>query len=193
MKKKSPAEELKSLAADIETEIKRWNVYFTQGGQDPTWPDGCNMNLIRNHIIYDKMRIDEISKEHGLEYPQEYDYPTPQEVENSFMARSDEIRANALKSLAVYEADPDYQYLLRTAQNVDDKLEKETCLRAVLGYVTGLRDFIETDRLVDMRRHERSERYLDSFRECAARLQAALTRRNQQESVQLSLFDLVGW
>lgn len=37
---------------EIEAEYTRWNYIANNGCQDPFWPDGCNMNLIRNHIIY---------------------------------------------------------------------------------------------------------------------------------------------
>lgn len=51
--------------AEYEKEIvlaqKRWRYIKKYGCSDPFWPDGCNMNLVRNHIIYYLMKIQELS------------------------------------------------------------------------------------------------------------------------------------
>ena len=42
--------------AQIREEVNRqflhWNALADGGCHDPHWPDGANMNLVRNHIIY---------------------------------------------------------------------------------------------------------------------------------------------
>lgn len=38
-------------AKQLEDSFNQWDHYRTQGGSDPFWPDGTNMNLIRNHIL----------------------------------------------------------------------------------------------------------------------------------------------
>lgn len=43
---------IEQILQEIENEYTRWNHIANNGCQDPFWPDGCNMNLIRNHIIY---------------------------------------------------------------------------------------------------------------------------------------------
>lgn len=43
---------IQQILQEIENEYTRWNQIANNGCQDPFWPDGCNMNLIRNHIIY---------------------------------------------------------------------------------------------------------------------------------------------
>ncbi len=40
------------LQAEIDHEFAVWNEIAQNGCSDPSWPDGVNMNLIRNHIIY---------------------------------------------------------------------------------------------------------------------------------------------
>ena len=37
---------------EVDREFRRWNLLADGGCQDPGWPDGVNMNLVRNHIIY---------------------------------------------------------------------------------------------------------------------------------------------
>lgn len=36
---------------EIDREFHRWNELANGVCQDPFWPDGMNMNLVRNHII----------------------------------------------------------------------------------------------------------------------------------------------
>ena len=58
-KRKGPSleKQLEEAIANHAAEYKQWHHYWTYGGQDPSWPDGCNMHLIRNHIEF---RIDSI-------------------------------------------------------------------------------------------------------------------------------------
>lgn len=36
----------------VQAEFARWDHIFAHGCADPSWPDGVNINLVRNHIIY---------------------------------------------------------------------------------------------------------------------------------------------
>jgi len=89
------------------------------------------------------------------------------------MARPDEIRAAAKVSLERYKADPNYQYLLQHCEDFTPKTRNRLSIDAVIGYATGLERAINEDKLVDMRRHERCEHYLQSFEDCVRRMQAA--------------------
>lgn len=162
-------DERKVLEKELKDSFDRWEHYFHYGGQDPFWADGVNMNLIRNHIIYQKEQLKE------LEYfPEIYYRETPPEVDSNYMARPDEIREHAKLSLATYIADENFQYLSWNVGKVDEKTAKAICLGNVLGYVEGLKTFIENDSLIDMRRHEKPQNRLDSFRSCRKKLEAAL-------------------
>ena len=54
----------------------------------------------------------------------------------------------------------------------------------MLNYAQALETAIQEDDLVTMRRHERADRYLDSFRSCAVKVRDVL------ESQELNLFAL---
>ena len=86
MKKKTPEQELKELCEEIRKEIDHWEDINQNGCNDPFWPDGCNMNLTRNHIIYAKHQIAQICDGHGMPIPEEMYLPTPPEVSNYYMA-----------------------------------------------------------------------------------------------------------
>lgn len=60
---------LESLCEDIRTNVTVWKRYRDKGGSDPSWSDGDNMNLCRNHIIDDRRRIEETIARDGIEPP----------------------------------------------------------------------------------------------------------------------------
>lgn len=59
-KEKSIEEQIKEETAMLIDSFLRWEHIRTYGCQDPFYPDGENMNLIRNHIIYGKSRLEEL-------------------------------------------------------------------------------------------------------------------------------------
>lgn len=86
MKKRTTEQELNSLRMQICQEIAHWEYINQNGCHDPFWPDGTNMNLTRNHIIYAKRQISEICERHGIPLPEEMYLPTPPEVSDYYMA-----------------------------------------------------------------------------------------------------------
>lgn len=95
MKKKlNPIDE---YAPQIVREIGHWNYILENGCNDPFWPDGCNMNLTRNHIISYKREIAEYCEATGSELPPEYYLPTPPEVDNDYLAIKKGKRADSLR------------------------------------------------------------------------------------------------
>jgi len=155
-------------AKNLEESFARWEDIYHNGCSDPTWPDGTNLNLVRNHIHYYKRQIEEAMPLGG--YPAVYYRPDPPEVDPNYVAHADAIRLGAAQSLKLYEQDANYQFLRQQFEHVDPKLRKKICLENVLGYHSSLKSAIERDDLVAMRRHRRSEIYLSSFEDCAARL-----------------------
>ncbi len=59
-REKSIEEQIKEETAMLIDSFVRWEYIRTYGCQDPFYPDGENMNLIRNHIIYGKNRLEEL-------------------------------------------------------------------------------------------------------------------------------------
>lgn len=86
MRNKTPDQEIKELCKEIRMEINHWEHINQNGCNDPFWPDGCNMNLTRNHIIYAKRQIVQICDEYGMTYPEEMYLPTPPQVNDYYMA-----------------------------------------------------------------------------------------------------------
>lgn len=86
MKEKSPEEKIKDFCKKIRNEISTWKHINKNGCNDPFWPDGCNMNLVRNHIIYYRHMIVEICEENHLQIPEECYLSLPPEVDNNYMS-----------------------------------------------------------------------------------------------------------
>jgi len=91
-RKQTPEQKISELAADIEREIAHWKWLNNEGGSDPFWQDGCNMNLTRNHVIHDKRQIFELCTANGLPLPDAYYLPTPPEVNDSYMANLKQVQ-----------------------------------------------------------------------------------------------------
>lgn len=156
----------------LERAYAHWQDLYENGGLDPFHADGENLNLVRNHIIYYKHQIEETCPLYTADALYQRDLPP--EVCQDYMARFDEIRTAAEKSLKIYQADPNYQYLLRQQDMLTPRQRKDTMIDNVLGYVRGLEIAMWEDDLVSMRRHRKPDGYLESFRGCAERVRAAL-------------------
>ena len=168
---------------ELQEAYDRWAHLYEHGGSDPFHTDGTNLFLVRNHIIYYRRMLEENPTLEG--YPVAYYKEIPPEVDQNYMARPDEIRAAAKVSLETYKADPNYQYILQHYNDFSSKTRNKLCIDNVIGYATGLEQYIKEDRLVDMRRHERCENYLKAFEDCAGRM-----RETAPESYQQSLFSV---
>lgn len=86
MKKNTPEQQLKLLCGLIIRERADWNYINENGCNDPFWPDGCNLNLTRNHIISYKRDIAELCEKTGMALPEEYFLKVTPEVDNNYMA-----------------------------------------------------------------------------------------------------------
>ena len=171
-----------SPEAELQKSFDQWDALYEFGGHDPFWPDGVNLNLVRNHILYYKKQIEESFELEN--YPAIYHQENPPEVPQNYMARADKIRENAKCSLALYKQDENYRFLLGRVDRIDPKDEKRLCVKNVINYVKGLEAAIASDDLVTMRRHENPERYPPSFEQCAQRVRELKPPENEQ----LSLF-----
>ena len=86
MREKTSDQRIKECVGGIIREIGIWNHINENGCNDTFWPDGCNMNLTRNHILSYKQQICEICEENSIPLPEAYYLPTPPEVDDNYMA-----------------------------------------------------------------------------------------------------------
>lgn len=162
-----------NLEGNLKERFTRWDYLYKYGGYDPFWSDGTNLNLVRNQIIYTKRQIEQAYQSEC--YPEIYYRETPPEVDLHYMARPDEIRTNAKKSLMLYKSDKNYLYLKENAEFLTEKEKKELCINNVLNYKKTLQEAIVNDDLIVMRIHKNPKSYLDSFLECSIKMKKILT------------------
>ena len=157
-------------AAALENSFARWDFIHEHGCSDPFWADGVNMNLVRNHIMYYKQKLSEEATLFLL--PEAYYREVPPEVDNNFMARPDEIRQNAARSMQIIDADENLKFVQQQSVHLTEKQLKQLCIPAILGYAENLRRAISEDDLLTMRRYENPNGYLESFQSVAQKLRS---------------------
>lgn len=174
----------KEVPADYKAALKncfdRWEHLRVYGGSDPSFADGVNMNLVRNHIMYFKEKIEETLPP----YPEVYHRETPPKVDMDYIARPDEIRENAKISLAQFEGNDSLRYLREAVRELIDTQADRLHIQNILGYETALRMAIAEDDLITMRRYENPERYLQSFEQAAN----AVRQLEPEENFQMRFF-----
>lgn len=90
MKRTPPEQELQLLRKKLLIERVRWGDFNEKGTSDPFWPDGCNINLTRNHILSYRNQIAKLCEENGFSLPFEYFLKVPPEVDDNYMANLEE-------------------------------------------------------------------------------------------------------
>ena len=104
-------DKVKEYRQCIHREIEYWKAINQNGCNDPFWPDGYNMNLVRNHIISYQRQIREICTENQLPLPEEYYLSIPPEVDNNYMANfKQKPRVERLRQLGRIMTGYVYQY-----------------------------------------------------------------------------------
>ena len=178
----------------LKQDYERWEYLREYGGSDPFWDDSVNMNLVRNHILYDKSQLAEKYGTDYEKYPEIYFRELPPEVHRGYMTCAAQIRDQAVKSLDIYLSDASFQYLLLNKDRLNKKEAEKISLFNVLGYASGLAYALKEDDLVVMRRHVgRPEGYQESFAACAQKMKEILCKKQEEqeevrEDGQLSLF-----
>lgn len=156
-------------AAELEKSFQLWDKLYTKGGSDPFWSDGVNLNLVRNHIIGYKEQL--AARENTLlGLPDIYYRETPPEVDKDYMARPDEIRANARKAMEIIDADENLKFIREQSASLSEQQIKRWCIPAIINYAENLRRAIAEDDLITMRRYEHPDGYLDSFKTAARKI-----------------------
>lgn len=174
----------------------QWEYLYTYGGQDPFWPDGVNLNLVRNHIIYEKRQIEELLQDEqentffSTPYPDIYHRPTPDEVDSNYMARADEIRARANEQIALYQQDPNFLYIMdhykEAFPNGETKAHKAAGIHpGMFTRFWRLHIDLESGNLVDLRRdfYKSYEENKEDLEQVAKKLQCFLEADHSKDDM----------
>lgn len=85
--KRTPEKKAEDLSFRIRMDFMHWKHMKRFGSHDPHWPDGTNMNLVRNHILHDQGELLELCKSTKLKCPKEARLKPPKKVSEDYMHR----------------------------------------------------------------------------------------------------------
>jgi hypothetical protein len=97
-KKPTPQQSLQTLCQKANDTITRWKSHKENGCNDPTWPDGVNMNLLRNHLFSYKGQIRELCAENNFPLPLEAFLPNLPYTDENYFAKPYSERAQRIMS-----------------------------------------------------------------------------------------------
>ena len=182
-KKLSLKEELEKTLTE---RYERWDDIFQFGTNDPSWADGVNLNLVRNHILYIKSQIEEqLDKQ---DYPDIYYKDVPPKVDYDYIARPKEIKEKAVRCFNTLEQYPHLEEVLASRMYLDDKELMNLGIFFLINRVKELKEAIEKDDYVTMRRLSRdSDTFLKSLEEAYHKIE----EYKLKEERQLSLFEMM--
>jgi hypothetical protein len=183
-KKISVQDELQTLVKQMLESYSRWDDIKKNGCNDPFWSDGCNINLVRNHIFHYKNKIKEFCEENNLELPPEYSKVIPNLMPNDFMAVPDKIKKDAKDAYKIYCSTNLFKKLEDMAK--DFKKEFKGIASSFIGYKISCKTAIKNNNLVEMRRYN-PERAKDDIK----RMKEFIKDKNTskiEEFKQMSLF-----
>lgn len=195
----SPEHLLKKYAEDLQSDFDRRDYLIENGGTDPNYTDGFNINFKRRHIIIKKKWIEEICKEHNLSYPEIYFRETPDLIDDSYMAKTDEIKSEANSVYEKISEYPAYLELLTYEEKFSEKELKSVHYYSTVGMVTRLKKAIEENHFLNMRTFSRTTFCYECLDRCLERIKALIpepvrltvaSSSVNTNCVQLSLFDL---
>ena len=76
---------LKTIDKSITDEYTFWREIYEGVYSDVDVKDGVNLNIVRNHILYEKNRCEELLGDCYHLYPDSYFFPVPAELPEDFM------------------------------------------------------------------------------------------------------------
>ncbi len=167
---------ISSLERDLHNQYVRWNDILINGCRDPFVSDGLNMQKIRRRIIQVRRQIKRLYP--LRDQPISLEYLLPPVVKEDFMARSNEIRENAQKTLWILRNSKDYVYIAQNFLLLTGKdKETEEYIQTILREIECFSEDIEKDDLLKLRRNETPDWILSGLKIAAAKVENLLVEK----------------
>lgn len=171
---------------ELEKAHEHWLDIYENGCFDPSWSDGINLNLVRNHMLYYQKEIEE--QYEGQEKPAVYYKAIPDEVDVHYMANTDQILKNAENLFERLAQMQEVSDLLHAEEYLSDKEISQLNIRININRINALKEAIETQDYERMRSiSHRPEEEIENVLNAHDRLM----NRQHEEGEQLSLFDMM--
>lgn len=78
---------IREVCEDIHKAYLHWKDMYFNGCSDPSYEDGVNLNLVRNHCVYYQRELEQLCGTDFFKLPDEYYWPIPPEVPQHYMAK----------------------------------------------------------------------------------------------------------
>jgi len=75
----------KECVSSLQRSYLHHEAILKNGASDPTWPDGSNANLVRNHIFASKRDLKVLNEVYSYPLPSEYFLPEPKKINPNAM------------------------------------------------------------------------------------------------------------
>lgn len=157
-----------SYKIKLEKDYKHWQNVYKNGCNDPSWTDGMNLNLIRNHIIHDKRQLKETLDENEL--PELYYKDLPPEVDYDYMAKPVEILETAIRYYSECTSLEEWNILENAFDFLDRKDSKQQSMRFLVARIRSLKNAIESKNYVIMRRFKDLTKDIENIKRYAEEL-----------------------
>lgn len=167
MEKKS----LDQLHLEFDNELARWNDIYKHGWKDPNWEDGTALHTAKSNMMWAQTEIAKINPMDSYLFKK-----LPPDMPLDYMADKDGIIDNAIICCLKFRKNPEYQWLLTVKDSLDKKEKSQSCIEAVIGYVTGLDQSIINEDYLNMRRYKYVN-YEESFTRCKKTIEAMIKKK----------------
>ena len=171
----------KDYLKELEKDYQHWQDVYENGCNDPSWADGVNLNLIRNHIAYDKEQLKQSMPEDEL--PELFYKDLPPKVDGDYMARSFEIMQNAIRYHHACTEIEEWNTLANAFDFLDTKDPEQESMRFFIRRIQHLKEAIDCMDYVFMQRYKDPTEDIVKIKEYAQRLDVLELNQAQQMSL----------
>ena len=184
-RKNQSKQSLETLVAECEERFSRWAEIYENGCDDPTWPDGVNLNLVRNHILITQKRIKEHCGVSNEEMPDIALRELPPKLDSEYMANAEEIRKKGEELQTKIFVSDTYREFTSAIAFLSPEQRKKNEFQRIILLIKRLTTALENNKLVDVRGVLRWE---DEIFETLP-LALAKAKAMPVQEYQLSIFD----
>lgn len=171
---------------ELEKAHKHWKDLYENGCYDPSWADGVNLNLVRNHMLNYQKEIENLYS--NKEKPSVYFEEIPEEVNDDYMARKDEILKKAISLCDMYCELKEVQDVLSAEEYLSKKEFNDLHIQIDVNCVRGLKQAIHKQDYVEMRCISRN------FEENIHRIlevHEQIMNKQHEEGQQMNIFEMM--
>ena len=190
---KSEETDYQKLASEYNDKLQglydRWSEWKLRGCPEADVSDGEYLNRLRNGIEAMMRQIENVLDE--PDYPDCYYAPLPPVMAVDYMANCQAIKESAIRALANYRSNPDFQWLAGHIQQLDNEDKENSEAYRLLCHAESLEEAIRSDAFLKMKRESFQESLYDDMASCRKRI-LKKNRRTSNRKAKKGSHQIVG-